>query len=140
MTRRIGPPRERRVADERADEGLARQHTGQHPHRRAGVAGVERLGWRTEAAEASSDDGQRPLRVDGDLDAEPTEARERRLAVGAGRVSGQARATVGQRRDQGVAMRDGLVARDAQAAVDAAGWCDGGGRHREDVGYQRRDA
>ena len=54
MTRRIG----RRDSDaspiERGGERVAGQHAGQQPHRRAGIAGVERGRGRTESPETSS--------------------------------------------------------------------------------------
>ena len=121
MTRRIGrrdsdasPTRTRR-------EGLAGQHAGQHPHRRAGVAGVERRGGRTQMAQSSShqSDGG------GGVGRRSTPRPRRHASVdwqsAPRRIVAQVRRPVGERREQGVAMRDRLVAGHAQPAADAAG-------------------
>ncbi len=82
-----------------------------------------------EAVETSAHQGQRFIRLFGNVDTEQTEAQERRPAVRARRESGQARATVGQGGDDSVAMRNGFVAGHAQVAADASSRGNGGGGH-----------
>src|SRR5262245_13993100 len=101
--------------------------SGEQPHRRAGVDGVERTGWGAESARTEAvnrDDGSGTVDAGAvaeaaDACAERFEAGERGGAVGAGRVAVQPRRAVGDGREHGVAMGDRLVAGDAEASADA---------------------
>ena len=91
-----GTPRERRVPDQTARERVAGQDAGKQPHRRPRVARIERLGRGTKPAQASSVYSNGICAFD-DLDAQTTDTRKGRPAVGSRRVSGEIRSALGER-------------------------------------------
>ena len=115
ITRRIGRRESEASPTSVRVKGCAASMPGEQPHRgaRSCRSRASRRGGR-EARPAAAGDrapaGRR--RRPGALhrDAEGFEAGQRRQAVGAGRVASMRRDAVGQRRQQRVAVRDGLVA------------------------------
>src|SRR5436309_1880045 len=77
------PPGQRLVSCEAADERLARDDTRQEADGRAGISRVEAAAGRTKVSDASSHDTDGGLAPAEDLDAEPLQAGERRLAISA---------------------------------------------------------
>ena len=108
-----GPPRQRLITDHRGREGVAGERPGQHPHRASGVPCVERRSRCAKPAQAATGDAKaqslgRPPRFF-DRDAQGAQAIEGRSAVAAGRIPIDARRAVRESREQGIAVRDGLV-------------------------------
>ncbi len=127
MIRPHRPAPERVVAGDRRAERMRGEDAGEHAHRAAGIAGVED-GSRARAGRAAARPAtvtrRPPLRVARDLldgDAERPQAAQRRSAVGAGRIAVDGGGAVGDRRQQGVAVRNRLVAGRAHAAAHAGG-------------------
>src|SRR5262245_37222509 len=94
---------------------------GEQPHRRPGIARVERAGRRTEASQPSSQYSNRTAVAALDLDPEAAETGHRGLAVGAGCKIGDRRWTLGKCSENRVSMRDRLIAGHAQAPAHAPG-------------------
>ena len=119
------PPAQRGIAGDRRGEGMGRENARQQPCRRARVLRVERRRGRRQPTQASAvhDDGglaagdRIGLALEGH--AERAQAVERGRAIGAGRIVRDPARAIGQRRQQRVAMRDGLVAGDAKTARQA---------------------
>jgi hypothetical protein len=124
------PAGQRSIPDHRRRKGVAGQHAGQQPHRGAGVAGVERRGGRTELTETSSQYSDRAVRRLFHLDAQGAQAAQRRPAVCPGSEMCQCRPSVGERGEQGIAVRDRFIARNGEPAAQAAGRRDDGGGRR----------
>ena len=126
---------QRRVAGQNGVERVAGEDAGEQAHGRARVAGVEHLRWTHQRPDSAARDGHRGrltgLRGLLDLDPEGAQTPQRRAAVGAGRVAADRRGAPGQRRQQRVTVRDGLVARDPQPPAQAPRRFHGdGGRRR----------
>ena len=118
-----GAARERGIADEREAALLRRKQAGDHAHGRAGVAAVERLVGGGHAA-GDAGDFDRALADLVDLGAQRLHAGQGGGTVGAGGEVGEARGSLGEGAEHGVAVADGLVAGQAQASVDIAGGAD----------------
>ena len=97
------PALEGRVARHHGAKGMGRDDPREQPHRRAGVAGVERRRGGGEPSEPASFDRHDAVPLIG-VRAERAQARERRLTVGAGRVAADGRRAVGQGRQHRVAV------------------------------------
>ena len=123
------PAPERGVAGDLAPERVPGQHAGEHPHRGAGVVGFEDVGWREGPAKAAAFE-LHPWTVTADVDAEAREAGEGGRAVAAGRVIVEPGAPAGEGAEEGVAMRDRLVAGNHDAPAHPRRWPDAAGVRR----------
>ena len=128
------PAAQRGVTGDCACERMACQDTRQQAHGGSGVAGVQRRCRGPQAAEAPSRDGDRraavarATRFHPHLDTERLQAPQGGCAVGAGRIVAYGGRSVGQRRQQGVAVRYGLVTGNPQLAADRTAGADRHGR------------
>ena len=114
-----GAAGERCIADEGEGALLRREQAGDHAHRGAGVAAIERMiGW-SDAATDAVDFNAAVIEL-ADFCAEGLHAGEGGGAVGAGGEVGEARGALSKCAEQGVAMADGFVAGQAQGAEDVA--------------------
>ena len=98
---------------------LRREQAGDHAHRRAGVAAIERMIRGRDVAADAIDFNPAVVQL-ADLGAECLHAGEGGGAVGAGGEVGEARSAFRKCAQQGVAMADGFVAGQAQGAEDVA--------------------
>ena len=103
--------------------GLRREQAGDHAHRRAGVAAIERMSGGRDAA-ADAGDLNAPSCQCGTFAPSASMQAQGRSAIGAGGEVGEARDAFSKGAEHGVAVTDGLVAGQAQAAVDIAGGAD----------------
>ena len=119
------PPAQRGVAGDGRREGMRSEDAGEQPRRRARVLRVQRRRRCGQPAQASAVDDDGGEAAGGgigfamDRDAQRAQAVERGRAIGAGRIVRDPARAVGQRRQQRVAMRDGLVAGDTKTARQA---------------------
>ena len=124
---------ERVVAGEAELAGLRGDEAGEHAHRGAGVAAVQRLRGLSEVAGGAGDGGGAGFRVGRDLRAEGGHAGQRAVRVGAGGEVRKGGGAFGKAGEQGVAVRNGLVAGQHERAAHGAGGANqlggaGGGR------------
>ena len=104
-----GPRGKRFVAENARGERLRRQDPRQHADGGPGIARVQIAHGPAQSIQAAAVDDELRARAR-HFDAERAHAAERRVAVGAGRVIGDARGPFGDGRDHGVAVRNGLIA------------------------------
>ena len=99
------------------------QDPGHQTHGGAGVAAIERLGAGLQPAKAPADDFNRGLGRGAAPDRDPQrfEARQRGLAVRAGREVAHCRSAVGKRGQDGVTVRDGFVPGNPKTTAHGAG-------------------
>ena len=107
------------VADEREAALLRREQAGDHAHRGAGVAAVERVIYRSDAT-ANAVDFNASIFKRANSRAQGLHAGEGGCAVGSGGEIGEARGAFSECAEHGVAMADGLVAGKAKAAKNVA--------------------
>ena len=120
------PARQGTVAAHDRLELVRGQNPGHQTHRRARVAGIERSGGCGQASGAAAVDLDDlavagALRRPSDRYPERPQAIEGREAVRPRKVALDVRAAVGERRQHGIAVRDGLVAGDPEAAGHTCG-------------------
>jgi hypothetical protein len=129
------PAAQRAVAREGRAERVRGENAGEHSHRAARIARVERGGGRMQATDLEAKDIELDAGLAGAFDlfdrhAHRTQAIQRRGAVGAGRVAMNHRRPVGNGRQHGIAVRDRLVAGWPDAAAHALRWLHGHGEGR----------
>jgi len=112
------PPGKRAIANQLRLELLPGEDAREHPHRGAGIAGVERAVRRTKGAKPSSHQSDRVGQAR-HLHTEGGQAGEGGPAVGARCIVAQLRSPPGQGRQQRISVGDRLVAGDADSALEA---------------------
>ena len=125
ITRRMGRRDSEASPISRLVKRMARHDAGEEPHRRPRVAGVQRPGRRQQAANAAplykntrrADTSRGAL---GHFDPQLPQTRQGRPAVGTWRKIGQRRASMRKRSEEGITVRNRLVAGHAQAALHPA--------------------
>jgi len=114
------PAGERFVAENARGERLSRENSRQHADGRTGVPRVEIAGRRAQSVEPFAMDDELRARAL-HFDSQGAHAPEGRVAIRPGGIVGDAGVALGNRADQGVTVRDGLVAGQRKTARNDLG-------------------
>ena len=111
------------ISDQREGVRMRRDQPRQHTHGRPGVPTIQRRTWLAEGSRDARNLNRRG-HADALLDDRSSKrfhARERRMRVGPGRKVRETRGAFSEARQQGVPVRDGLVARNSEGTLQGAG-------------------